>query len=677
MLRKYLGLSSRVNIAYAMSDNQLNFYIDGINKIFLSNVITRDRADRMIEIISNKHQDDIETLRIKSFTCFYLGDIDESLKISYYGLTLYPKFIRLYHDIISIYIYLKEYELAFKLIEEALKIDPKDESLLIAYASVNLKTQNITKAIDILNYVLSINDKNIKAIDELANIYYYVDTDKRVDMLKKAILVNQGNSDKYYTEIAFSLLTESREDHSYNLQRAYEWLLNVEDRGNNKQILFSGSGALLKFLDFDSYDKRFNGFNERLDFAINVQFLQLIYLMARVESIQDRINLKDVFKKWGESVSNKVSTQLDVSFTKNNSKKIRLGLWITRILDDHVCHFIRPIIELLDKTKFELYVYYFMSSGEKGYIYQIIKSKSDKLVGYRVNSSVKKIRNSVLSDQLDVLLETGIQFLYPELIVQKLAPVQISWLDCPQSNGLSSDYILTDPYINPGEEWLLEKPLILKNTWVAVDEKRFKPHDVTEEIPEDRNGYVTFGTMNSGFKFTREAFRVWAYIMHKVPNSRFLYVRPEVAAPALRANFYKRMDEYGISRDRISFFATKRDHMNQYHNIDIALDVFPHTGGTTTCEALWMGVPVVTLVGPCFFERLSYSNLMNSGLPDLCAFSIKEYQQKSIDLAFDVDRRRWLKKNLRNQILSSPLGNTKDFVKDLEDAISKIVVKST
>ena len=111
---------------------------------------------------------------------------------------------------------------------------------------------------------------------------------------------------------------------------------------------------------------------------------------------------------------------------------------------------------------------------EEYHIYKLVKSRADKLVYCNKDLDPNKTRNDILSDELDVLLDTGVPFIIPEVMAEKLAPVQISWLDCPQSNGMHSDYILVDPYVNPGNEWLLEKPLMLQNTWVTVDEKRFK-----------------------------------------------------------------------------------------------------------------------------------------------------------------------------------------------------------
>ena len=113
--------------------------------------------------------------------------------------------------------------------------------------------------------------------------------------------------------------------------------------------------------------------------------------------------------------------------------------------------------------------------------------------------------------------------------------------------------------------------------------------------------------------------------------------------------------------------------MQHYNEIDIALDTFPHVGGTTTCETLWMGVPAVTLVGPAFFERISYSNLNNAGLGDLCAFTREEYIAKAIALAGDKKRREMLRVNLRAQIRTRPLGQTERFAENFYKKIESVL----
>ncbi|NJO38974.1 MAG: HlyD family efflux transporter periplasmic adaptor subunit, partial [Rhizobiales bacterium] len=132
-------------------------------------------------------------------------------------------------------------------------------------------------------------------------------------------------------------------------------------------------------------------------------------------------------------------------------------------------------------------------------------------------------------------------------------------------------------------------------------------------LPEEREGKLTFGTANNPYKLTAELIELWAKVMAAVPDSRFLFIRPEGGSAAFRTNIGQAFESHGIAAARIFYAPVRGTHLPYYNKIDIALDTGPHTGGTTTCESLWMGVPTVTLIGPSFFERLSYSNLSNAG----------------------------------------------------------------
>lgn len=341
-----------------------------------------------------------------------------------------------------------------------------------------------------------------------------------------------------------------------------------------------------------------------------------------------------------------------------------------------VGYFTWPIIEHLDRSQFELYVYSFYPY-EPGHIQKSFIENVDSFKSYR-EENTPTIAQSIADDQVDILFELGGMTSHNniEVCAYKPAPIQVSWLGYPHSIGLPTtiDFIMLDPFINPKEKKLLiEKPFIMPETWVSLDKLGFSDKPITEQIPQDRNGYITFGTMNMPHKYTPQTFAIWAKIMHMVPNSKFLYVRPEALIPTLQENFSKYMGMHGINADRISFAGCRINPINYYNDIDIALDTFPHTGGTTTCEALWMGVPVVSLVGESFFERISYSNLNNSGLADLCASDLEQYHEIAINLAADKERRLYLRRHLREQIKNHPLGQPERFAQNFGKVIKNIL----
>jgi len=181
---------------------------------------------------------------------------------------------------------------------------------------------------------------------------------------------------------------------------------------------------------------------------------------------------------------------------------------------------------------------------------------------------------------------------------------------------------------------------------------------------------VTFGTANNPYKYTADLIDVWAQVLAAVPNSQFLFVRPEAGVPLFRKNITERFARWGVGADRIRFEAVRGAHMPFYNEIDITLDTFPQTGGTTTCESLFMGVPTVTVAGPALFERLSCSILQNAGLGDLCAPDAEAFVAMAVKLAGDEARITDLRRNLRARLKDSPLGRTKQFAADFYDMVA-------
>jgi predicted O-linked N-acetylglucosamine transferase (SPINDLY family) len=251
-----------------------------------------------------------------------------------------------------------------------------------------------------------------------------------------------------------------------------------------------------------------------------------------------------------------------------------------------------------------------------------------------------------------------------DVMAYKPARIGASWLGYPHSAGMERiDYILVDPYIRPSDPRLLiEQPFELPESWVAMGQIGFREVPIEDTLPEERRGHLTFGTMNNPYKFTRQCLDAWAAVLRAVPGSRFLFVRPEVRTAAFVANARAAFAARDVDPDRLEYVGVRGAHMPHYNSIDIALDSLPHVGGTTTCETLWMGVPCVSLVGPGFAERLSYSNLSNAGVGDLAVFSVEDYVATAAALAADRSRRRVLRHGLRDMIRQHPLGQPGRFV---------------
>jgi protein O-GlcNAc transferase len=402
----------------------------------------------------------------------------------------------------------------------------------------------------------------------------------------------------------------------------------------------------------------------------------LLQQLGRVESPEDRFEVLRQHRMWGELIEGAVARNpIKHPPPRPKDGRIRIGFMSSDLRSHPVAYFAFPLFQHIDPTRFDVYCYSFYTGAEDATQRYI----TSKVTAFRWHKSIsaRAAAQMIADDQLDILFELGGSTHLNRLEVMALrpAPVQVSWLGYPHSCGLSAiDYILCDPYIRPSDPALLiEKPFEVAESWVALGSVGF--HDVPIEpgLPEDRAGRVTFGTLNNPYKYTPEMIGTWARVMAQVPDSRFLFVRPEGGTEIFRANLARLFAVHGIAAERLAFVPIRGKHLPHYNAIDISLDTAPHTGGTTTCETLWMGVPTVTLVGAAFFERLSYSNLTNAGLGDLCTFGPDDYVKVAVGLANDKPRRLALRHGLREQIRRMPLGMNDRWVENFQRQIETVL----
>jgi predicted O-linked N-acetylglucosamine transferase (SPINDLY family) len=335
-----------------------------------------------------------------------------------------------------------------------------------------------------------------------------------------------------------------------------------------------------------------------------------------------------------------------------------------------VTKFIMPIFRLHDREKLELYCYS-SRTMQNDPIQDEIRESVEKFVSCETMNE-KKLAAAIRDDGIDVLMDLNghTKDSYLMTFAYRAAPIQLTWLGYPYTSGLKdTDYVLVDPYLRPeGEGGMTESPLSMPETAYCFDAG--EEVEIESPTPFQRNGYVTFGTLGSLYKFTPEVVAAWAKVMRASPGSRLLVVRQGADAPVFVRNMCSTFAGHGIEADRLYFINNRKldvSHYSFYNEIDICLDTFPLTGGTTTCDALWMGAPVVSLQGPNLYERISYTILKQMGLDELCARTVDEYVEIATALARDGDRLRRYRETLRSRMLESPLCQDEKFVRNFEE----------
>ena len=255
----------------------------------------------------------------------------------------------------------------------------------------------------------------------------------------------------------------------------------------------------------------------------------------------------------------------------------------------------------------------------------------------------------------------------------RLAPVQIKWVGMQaHSSGLAEmDWFLTDRWETPDgfERFYSEKLLRMPDGYICYSPPPHAPDVVT--LPALANGYVTFGCYNNLAKITPRVIETWAEILRRIPNARMILKTHQLSDGSTADGFLADFAALGITGDRIELRGSSghRAFMGEYGHVDIVLDPFPYSGGLTTCEALWMGVPTITLPGEIFASRHSASHMSNAGLADWVTLSVEDYIDMAVARTLDFDTLAALRAGLRDRVRRSPLCDAPRFGRNLGAAL--------
>lgn len=275
--------------------------------------------------------------------------------------------------------------------------------------------------------------------------------------------------------------------------------------------------------------------------------------------------------------------------------------------------------------------------------------------------SADQLADAVRADEIDILIElagpTGDVFL--DAFAARPAPVQASWLGWPATSGSAAiDFKLSDALLTPpgGPETFFETPLNLEGPALCFQ----PPDDAPETAPAPilANGYPTFGSFNRVFKASPRTLRLWAAVLNRVRGGRLLLKDAAFRCPETSQRFLGRLEAAGIAPSRVRLVgstATRADHLALYGEVDIALDSVPYNGVTTTCEALWMGVPTVSVVGDRSLARYGLTVLSHAGLRDCVATDGAGYVDRAVALAGDPAALADMRRGMRERLLASPL----------------------
>lgn len=359
---------------------------------------------------------------------------------------------------------------------------------------------------------------------------------------------------------------------------------------------------------------------------------------------------------------------------RNPDRKLRIGYVSGDFRTHAVTFFLESVLAAHDHAGVEVTCY--SNNAENDQTTERLKTLADHwrtITGLKDEDAEALIR----SDGIDILVDLS-GHTYQErlaLFARKPAPIQCTWLGYYATTGLPEiDYVIADRIIVPPEDevFFTEKPWRMPDSYLCFT----KPSDAPEvnNLPALRNGFVTFGSCNQGIKLNNAVIELWSRILRSLSSARLVLRARDLGEARARDEIIRKFAANGITEDRLTILGGGRraDFLGTYNSFDIALDPFPYAGGTTTMEALWMGVPVVGMRGNRFSGRVSESILTTIGLLELIVPDDAEYLAKAISLAQDLPRLSELRAKLRGMVASSPICDAPRFARQLEDAYRRM-----
>lgn len=626
--------------------------------------------------------------------------------VSYYqkALDLNPSLFYIYFNLGNAFKDMKQFEEALNCYSKTLQLNP---NLTEAYNNMGVvlkDTGQLDEAITYFQKALEINPN-------IPDIYYNLGLalrdrgrlDESIACYQKALQLNPGYADAYS-----------------NLGNAFN------DKGRLDEAIICYQKALKLNPDFaDAYSNLGHAFHEKSHFEEAVAYYQKA-LKIRPDFAYAHNNMGNLFKDMGNlkeaescyrraieiNPDNSIyysnflflmnynatyncqiilsehlrfakqfakplsSAILPHTNTPSTSRRLKIGYVSPDLRRHSVAYFIEPVFAAHNHSSFEVYCYSDVICPDT--VTERLQQYADQWRNI-VGMSDEKVAELAKKDGIDILIDLAGHTANNRMLLfaRKPAPVQVSWIGYPNTTGLSTiDYRIVDSYTDPEgltDPFYIEKILRLPESFLCYMPDKESPE--VSGLPALVSGKITFGSFNHFPKVSSETVMLWAGILKAITDARLIMKAKSLSDKGACHNAIEMFKAQGIAEERIellSHIPSFREHLDTYNRIDVCLDTFPYNGTTTTCEALWMGVPVITLSGNTHTSRVGASLLSNIGLSELVAGSPEEYVSIAVNLANNINKLQSLRKRLRDMMSHSPLTDAKQFAVNLEQCYRTI-----
>ena len=647
----------------------------------------REEACSIYNRILQQEPDNVEALRLRAVVYMETGELSNCEKILSRALTLSPDNAAIYNNLGSYYQAKKNNKKALVQFQKALELDPEFGAAANNLGNCLRTLGEHRDAIDAYKKALEINDLLPQTWNNLGNALSYFEQYKPAEgYFMKALELHPQYSEAW-NNLGICYVNQDNKDsamYAYNqaIQHDNEFSIAYNNKGNlylsdnhfNKALdcfeqaiiadpklasAWNGSGYAhrclgnldhaikcfkksigldseyaeawnnlgLTYADQGLLDSSLKAFQTALEIRPNYvrcHSNRLFYLNYLID-LHER-TLFEAHEHWAVAHQKYPDEHSKTKPSKKGHSVLNIGFVSADFCRHPISYFLLPVLKTLSSTKFNIFAY--SNNVREDDQTQKIKNYCS---GWRRVSNLNdnELVSMIRDDRIDILFDLSGHTNGNRLTAFSLKPanIQISWLGYPHTTGLDAiDFFLTDKVSSPDYlRWMYTERLVhLPNSKYCYEAPEYTP--AVNDLPALKNGFITFASFNNPVKFNSETYALWSEVLKQNENSILVLSWKTLGDKSVAKTIYNEFKKHSISQKRIKLLGNARSHeqvFKDYCRTDIALDTYPFTGGLTTCEAMWMGIPVVTMAGKKPASRQTASILSEVGLDELVGFSAK------------------------------------------------------
>jgi len=520
-------------------------------------------------------------------------------------------------------------------------------------------------ALEKYQQVIKLNPAHARAYANMGLIFEDTGNYEMAETLIESSLVFEPENAGSYNALGMTYLKQGKITESIE---SFTKSLDIND--SNVNCLVNLGNA---YKDAGQMHQALSSYRKALDIGPMAEaHTNILFAMNYLPEFDQKTILEE-HRRWNESFAAPLYPE-DKQFenSPDPDRRLRVG-FLSGSFRRHPVGFLTvSAMEAICKDRFELYFYNnSIANDELTKRFRAIADSWQSIVGKSDEDLAEKIER----DEIDIMIDLaghsdGFRLL---ALARRPAPVQVKWVGGQfNTSGMDAiDYFLSDRVETPEgvDAFYTEEIVRLPDGYVCFDPPKYTPK--VGPLPAQENGVVTFGCFNNITKVTPETIELWAKILKGVEGSRIVLKSKALKDAGVCDQFVQQFISHGIAKDRIELRGSSPHHelLSEYNDIDIGLDPFPYSGGLTTVEALYMGVPVITKPGETFASRHAASHITNAGLEDWVCDTFDSYVDLAISKAGDLNSLADMRAGLREQVQNSPLCDSKRFAKNFETAL--------